>query len=1342
MASYDEYEQEPAGLLLESASLNTVYNDQEVLEVSKPQRENLNPLNDEHLKSEADPSDAILSHDPSIMSHHPVESNDTCRDVDLPSTARSSGDRTALSGPSMMPKTVRGTMTEPGRGISLRPRASDHVPVSKQSSNNGTVLSRDTLPSSIEHDLGNLEDKSVGQDKPDVSDRSHRGTPAFAETLDERVIRKASTQKVNPLSVPEISGQHSGGNQLANNISSPVTLEYVPESFMKLDHPEKVTGHREDTTVDKLTDLYKSEFDFTPSTPEVGRWAIPTDLHSLTHEKKIPQSKNRSDYLRELQTLSPDSFSGLSLQEQNDLLCHETLTLEQSDPKMADMAAAQSTPSLDEVEKKPTTLPAEVMRRIGHLSPNMHEIACKILRKDPDLVIQHDVMFQIVIEICNIPPPLVTHDFDSVYLMFKNAVDDQMRFKSIPEEGNPQAQKENRTSQSLEDLEMFGEQEEALRINSILSQLRLQAECPDSDFKPIGSGKTPDQPENAMLSPKMRHEGPPTKVEIGTGSQPKTGQASMVTKSEEPSSSSNSNSGKVQVKAEEQCTLNLEPHPELNQQLVEELRRQNDRLTRQNQQLMRQFKGQRVGSTTTEPIPLAKQQAPKSALGITVDEPEPFPPMVVKSPTLQRMTEHHEHLSNHPPYEHSPNRTRPEMKPMDLEEMNHTTSESHDTMLRTMTESDIVSPVAQPEDMTPLNGYDSVMNELELQRMKYPVTSLNRPSSNLDHANVTSRYFKAYNLSHHQETDSLSDALPSWLPVSTEMKDNCNYSTLALYYTYEKFMGPTASNADRKIFMTSLKNAKMLFRSLDSGMYQKRGFEVMKTPDRAKLEQIEKQFVTALEQTSLKSMLEGTLNASENLASLCFSQQSDNLYLLLGHQQFLKHISGSGSLLFTDNGMALDTGQKLPSLASPLEITLQDSQSDDSLRKMMNRISLENPSEYMDSNNLLVLKNVIGSTALIKLASDSDLIRALVRIQQFHKITRIVSEKVVQTMVEKAPNNRLKQFWVSIQAMLRYPLDLSSIPIKTSFSVMGVELLATAVATNKTPFQVDDSLQKIPCAFINFLRINGSFSSVEHSRFRQKIDRIEGWVRTVSPNNLEELREMMVTLMHAFEKHAESLQGYESAACCRVLVGIHKYFSTNQQSFGLLQLKLKLRGLTNQALKWLHSNQNLDVTLKDDSNNELSNPIMHVCDLIHDEEFDIFVQVDQDVRNTLKTIPCPIDGHASTKIEKNGKSDERKHYEKPPPWRPPKDRPKPPVHAAVAITPQNSGGGQKQGAPGPNKSRYRSKFITVDEQNPKIKQSLEAIRTTQLCWKVTISAWRRPWYQTSITCRYQLIEWS
>ena len=216
MASNDEYEKEPAGLSLESASLNTVNNDQEVPEVSKPQRENLNPLNEEHLKSEADPFDATPSHGPSIMSQHPVESNDTRRDVDLPSTARPSGDRTALSGSSMLPKTVRGTMTEPGRGISLRPRASVHVPLSKQTSNNGNDLTRDTLPTSIEHDLGNLEDQSVGQEEPDVNDRTHRGTPALTETLDERVIRKASTQKVNPLSVPEVSGQQSEGEQLAN----------------------------------------------------------------------------------------------------------------------------------------------------------------------------------------------------------------------------------------------------------------------------------------------------------------------------------------------------------------------------------------------------------------------------------------------------------------------------------------------------------------------------------------------------------------------------------------------------------------------------------------------------------------------------------------------------------------------------------------------------------------------------------------------------------------------------------------------------------------------------------------------------------------------------------------------------------------------------------------------------------------------------------------------------------------------------------------------------------------------------------------------------------------------
>ena len=209
----------------------------------------------------------------------------------------------------------------------------------------------------------------------------------------------------------------------------------------------------------------------------------------------------------------------------------------------------------------------------------------------------------------------------------------------------------------------------------------------------------------------------------------------------------------------------------------------------------------------------------------------------------------------------------------------------------------------------------------------------------------------------------------------------------------------------------------------------------------------------------------------------------------------------------------------------------------------MKRVTLESQQVRMQANTLLSLKEIVGSVALIKLASDSDLIRGLVISYQFIKICRAIAEKITMVLTDQAPNSRLHQFWLGVRALIRFPLDATEITIKSATNIVSPESLAIAIAVDKSVLQVENLLMSLPSALIQFLRQFGDVYHCDYSIHRAKIERIDSWLESISPDTIEELRDTTLALLEAFDKFPESLLGWEHVATCKFLIGVSKHFS-------------------------------------------------------------------------------------------------------------------------------------------------------------------------------------------------------
>ena len=142
-----------------------------------------------------------------------------------------------------------------------------------------------------------------------------------------------------------------------------------------------------------------------------------------------------------------------------------------------------------------------------------------------------------------------------------------------------------------------------------------------------------------------------------------------------------------------------------------------------------------------------------------------------------------------------------------------------------------------------------------------------------------------------------------WLPcLSTHGNPSASYSTAAMFHTYVHFMGETVEPARRSIFTSTLTKARNLFRNLDPGLYDKRGFTRLDSLSDSDVSSFRDAFVKNLTTHNLSSMVDNFLKTAEKLTSVCFRKQTDNLIPLLGPQQQLKILNGSGNFIFASRG--------------------------------------------------------------------------------------------------------------------------------------------------------------------------------------------------------------------------------------------------------------------------------------------------------------------------------------------------------------------------------------------------------------------------------------------------------
>ena len=191
----------------------------------------------------------------------------------------------------------------------------------------------------------------------------------------------------------------------------------------------------------------------------------------------------------------------------------------------------------------------------------------------------------------------------------------------------------------------------------------------------------------------------------------------------------------------------------------------------------------------------------------------------------------------------------------------------------------------------------------------------------------------------------------------------------------------------------------------------------------------------------------------------------------------------------------------------------------------MKRVTLESQQVRMQATTLPSLKEIVGSVALIKLASDSDLIRGLVISYQVIKICRAIAEKITMILTDQAPYSRLHQFWLSVRALIRYPLDATEVTIKSATNTVSPESLAIAIAVDKSVLQVENLLMSLPSALILFLRQFGDIYHCDYSIHRAKIERIDSWLESIRPDTIEELRDTTLALLEPLTSFQKACWG-------------------------------------------------------------------------------------------------------------------------------------------------------------------------------------------------------------------------
>ena len=123
-----------------------------------------------------------------------------------------------------------------------------------------------------------------------------------------------------------------------------------------------------------------------------------------------------------------------------------------------------------------------------------------------------------------------------------------------------------------------------------------------------------------------------------------------------------------------------------------------------------------------------------------------------------------------------------------------------------------------------------------------------------------------------------------------------------MYHTYVYFMGETVEPDRRSIFTSALTKVRNLFRNLDAGLYDKRGFARLDPLSESLVKSFQDAFVKSLNTQDLSSMVDGFPKNAEKLSSLCFGKLTDNLIALLGPQQQMKLLNGSENFIFASRG--------------------------------------------------------------------------------------------------------------------------------------------------------------------------------------------------------------------------------------------------------------------------------------------------------------------------------------------------------------------------------------------------------------------------------------------------------
>ena len=179
------------------------------------------------MKPEFDHSSAVPSQNDNILLHHSEDQGRSPHDYDSPNAALTEKICTTHSRTVVKPTTIRGTSTELGCGIYLRPKPNrSHATHSVHDS----VPGLENPPLSTDQDSGNLKNKPVKGGEGGEIDKLTEATANRGRTGKQSTHQNASSLNNHPTLIPAShAGQQSEEFGLANTDTLSVKSGYCSD---------------------------------------------------------------------------------------------------------------------------------------------------------------------------------------------------------------------------------------------------------------------------------------------------------------------------------------------------------------------------------------------------------------------------------------------------------------------------------------------------------------------------------------------------------------------------------------------------------------------------------------------------------------------------------------------------------------------------------------------------------------------------------------------------------------------------------------------------------------------------------------------------------------------------------------------------------------------------------------------------------------------------------------------------------------------------------------------------------------------------------------------------------